>query len=45
MVIGLAFCSLSDGFIFGQMSGMVDALSGKDDSIPLTDDEISWIGK
>ncbi|XP_039751435.1 facilitated trehalose transporter Tret1-like [Pararge aegeria] len=43
VVTGLAFCSLSDGFIFGQMSGMVDALSGKDKSIPLSKDEISWI--
>ncbi|XP_034826811.1 facilitated trehalose transporter Tret1-like [Maniola hyperantus] len=43
VVAGLAFCSLSDGFIFGQMSGMVDALNGKDSSIHLNDDEISWI--
>ncbi|XP_045768076.1 facilitated trehalose transporter Tret1-like isoform X2 [Maniola jurtina] len=43
VVTGLAFCSLSDGFIFGQMSGMVDALNGKDSSINLSDDEISWI--
>ncbi|XP_052739446.1 facilitated trehalose transporter Tret1-like [Bicyclus anynana] len=43
VVTGLAFCSMSDGFIFGQMSGMVDALNGKDSSIQLSDDEVSWI--
>ncbi|VVC93434.1 unnamed protein product [Leptidea sinapis] len=39
--IGLLLCSISDGFIFGQMSGMVDALLGDDHSIDMTPDEVS----
>ncbi|XP_013181601.1 PREDICTED: sugar transporter ERD6-like 6 [Papilio xuthus] len=40
---GLTICGLSDGFIFGQMSGMVDALRGKEIGISLNDSDISWI--
>ncbi|XP_050674140.1 probable metabolite transport protein CsbC isoform X2 [Leptidea sinapis] len=38
---GLILCSVSDGFIFGQMSGMIDALQGKDDTIIMTPEDIS----
>ncbi|XP_050674151.1 probable metabolite transport protein CsbC isoform X2 [Leptidea sinapis] len=34
-------CSISDGFIFGQMSGMIDALKGSDHSIMMTAEDIS----
>ncbi|XP_068632690.1 uncharacterized protein [Battus philenor] len=40
---GLILCSISDGFIFGQMSGMVDALLKKDGEINRTTDDVSWI--
>ncbi|XP_068632727.1 facilitated trehalose transporter Tret1-like [Battus philenor] len=40
---GLALCSISEGFIYGQMSGMVDALRGKDGEMSLTDENVSWI--
>ncbi|CAH2239256.1 jg21891 [Pararge aegeria aegeria] len=41
---GLAVCSISDGYIFGQMSGMIDALSSKNSSVPsLTEDDLSWM--
>ncbi|XP_050674130.1 uncharacterized protein LOC126971776 [Leptidea sinapis] len=40
---GLMMCSISDGYIFGQMSGMIDSLRSPDSSIRLTDDDISWI--
>ncbi|XP_047530528.1 facilitated trehalose transporter Tret1-like [Vanessa atalanta] len=43
VVSGLALCSLSDGFIFGQMSGMLNALHTSDNSVPLTDNDLSWI--
>ncbi|CAG9578620.1 unnamed protein product [Danaus chrysippus] len=39
----LTMCSVSDGLIFGQMSGMIDALSKEDNDVPLTQDDISWI--
>ncbi|XP_050671625.1 facilitated trehalose transporter Tret1-like isoform X2 [Leptidea sinapis] len=39
--IGLLLCSISDGFIFGQMSGMVDALLGDDHSVEMTPEEVS----
>ncbi|VVC93437.1 unnamed protein product [Leptidea sinapis] len=32
---------MSDGFIFGQMSGMIDALLGEDHSIEMTPDDVS----
>ncbi|VVD01919.1 unnamed protein product [Leptidea sinapis] len=38
---GLMLCSISDGFIFGQMSGMIDALKGSDHSIMMTAEDIS----
>nr|XP_032515126.1 facilitated trehalose transporter Tret1-like [Danaus plexippus plexippus] len=36
-------CSVSDGLIFGQMSGMIDALRQEDRDVPLTEDDISFI--
>ncbi|CAH0714175.1 unnamed protein product, partial [Brenthis ino] len=43
VVSGLALCAVSDGFIFGQMSGMIDALRDESSTIKLTDDDISTI--
>ncbi|XP_045534567.1 probable polyol transporter 3 [Papilio machaon] len=43
IVSGLTICSISDGFIFGQMSGMVNALIGKEDGIALSDNDVSLI--
>ncbi|XP_068632755.1 probable metabolite transport protein CsbC [Battus philenor] len=43
VIIGLIICSISDGFIFGQMSGMVDALLKKDGEMSLTNSDVSWI--
>lgn len=42
---GVLFCSISDGFIFGQMSGMLADLQSKNSTIPLGEDDVSWIGK
>ncbi|CAK1549458.1 unnamed protein product [Leptosia nina] len=43
VVAGIALSSVSDGFIFGQMSGMLDALHNGRSTITLTDDDLSWI--
>ncbi|XP_050673921.1 uncharacterized protein LOC126971612 isoform X2 [Leptidea sinapis] len=43
VVSGLLFCCVSDGFIYGQMSGMIDALRADDSPIPLTEDDVSWL--
>ncbi|XP_047509727.1 sugar transporter ERD6-like 6 [Pieris napi] len=43
LIAGMTCCCISDGFIFGQMSGMTDALRASNSTIPLTDDDISWI--
>ncbi|XP_068632694.1 uncharacterized protein [Battus philenor] len=43
IVFGLILCSVSDGFIFGQMSGMVDALRGKNGELSLSDNDVSLI--
>ncbi|XP_050674153.1 uncharacterized protein LOC126971784 isoform X2 [Leptidea sinapis] len=43
VVTGLACCSISDGLIFGQMSGMLDALHSKNSEIPLDQSDLSWI--
>ncbi|CAK1601260.1 unnamed protein product [Parnassius mnemosyne] len=43
IIIGLTLCSISEGFIFGQMSGMVNALRGANSEIALSEDDISWI--
>ncbi|XP_013176731.1 PREDICTED: probable metabolite transport protein CsbC isoform X1 [Papilio xuthus] len=43
VIVGLIFCSISDGFIFGQMSGMVDDLRGKESEITLSDADVSLI--
>ncbi|VVD01922.1 unnamed protein product [Leptidea sinapis] len=45
VVTGLACCSISDGLIFGQMSGMLDALHSKNSEIPLDQSDLSWIGE
>ncbi|XP_045494900.1 sugar transporter ERD6-like 4 isoform X2 [Colias croceus] len=37
------FINISDGYIYGQMSGMIDALKAPDSPIPVTDEDISWI--
>ncbi|CAG4966603.1 unnamed protein product [Colias eurytheme] len=42
-ITGLVFCCVSDGYIFGQMSGMVNALGAPDSPIFLTENDISWI--
>ncbi|CAG4972350.1 unnamed protein product [Parnassius apollo] len=43
IIAGLTLCSISDGLIFGQMSGMVDALRDSKSEIAISDNEISWI--
>ncbi|XP_072947052.1 trehalose transporter 1-like protein [Epargyreus clarus] len=43
VLFGLLCCSISNGYIFGQMSGMLAALHAHDDGINLTNDDISWI--
>ncbi|XP_038214562.1 sugar transporter ERD6-like 6 [Zerene cesonia] len=43
IVAGLVFCCISDGYIFGQMSGMIDALAAPNSPIPVSQDDISWI--
>lgn len=45
MVTGLVLCSLSDGLIFGQMSGMIHALQDASSSMNLSEDDISAIGE
>ncbi|CAH4037685.1 facilitated trehalose transporter Tret1-like [Pieris brassicae] len=42
-MVGIAVSSLSDGFIFGQMSGMLDALHNADGSLTLDSNDLSWI--
>ncbi|CAG9578215.1 unnamed protein product [Danaus chrysippus] len=39
----LALSSMSDGFIFGQMSGMINVLREDDSPIFLSEDDVSWI--
>ncbi|XP_046962264.1 facilitated trehalose transporter Tret1-like [Vanessa cardui] len=41
--ISLAISCISDGFIFGQMSGMINGLQSKESTITLTSEDISWI--
>ncbi|XP_068632819.1 uncharacterized protein [Battus philenor] len=43
IMLGLTLCGISDGFVFGQMSGMINSLRGKDDQMSLSDDNVSWI--
>ncbi|XP_013175134.1 PREDICTED: probable polyol transporter 3 [Papilio xuthus] len=43
VISSLTICSISDGFIFGQMSGMVDALLEKEDEIGLSSNDVSLI--
>ncbi|XP_014360778.2 sugar transporter ERD6-like 12 [Papilio machaon] len=43
IISSLILCSISDGFIFGQMSGMVDDLRGKESQITLNDADVSLI--
>ncbi|XP_038214563.1 sugar transporter ERD6-like 6 [Zerene cesonia] len=43
VVTGLMFINISDGYIYGQMSGMIDALRAPNSAIPVTDEDISWI--
>ncbi|CAK1549459.1 unnamed protein product [Leptosia nina] len=43
ITVGLTLCNITDGFIFGQMSGMLDALTRDDASVKLTVGEISLI--
>ncbi|XP_038214564.1 sugar transporter ERD6-like 4 [Zerene cesonia] len=43
VIIGLLFSNISDGYIFGQLSGMIDALRAPDSPIPVTEEDISWI--
>lgn len=38
-------CTISDGYIVGQLSGMVAAQQSLDSDVPLSDDEMSWVGK
>ncbi|CAH2076081.1 unnamed protein product, partial [Iphiclides podalirius] len=40
IVTGLMLCSITDGYIFGQMSGMVNALLNANG---LSEDDVSWI--
>ncbi|XP_045494919.1 sugar transporter ERD6-like 6 isoform X1 [Colias croceus] len=42
VITGLALCSISDGYIFGQTSGMIDALRGNS-TMQLSEDGLSWI--
>ncbi|CAG9578213.1 unnamed protein product [Danaus chrysippus] len=44
VLTGLALSSMSDGFIFGQMSGMINVLREDDSPIFLSEDDVSWIG-
>ncbi|XP_032515142.2 uncharacterized protein LOC116768511 [Danaus plexippus] len=43
VVTGLALASLSEGYIFGQMSGMINVLRADDSPITLSENEVSWI--
>ncbi|VVD01921.1 unnamed protein product [Leptidea sinapis] len=43
VTVGIAIGSISDGFIFGQMSGMIDKLHSNHSSIPISDEFVSWI--
>ncbi|CAH2064585.1 unnamed protein product, partial [Iphiclides podalirius] len=43
VISGLVICSITNGFIFGQMSGMLADLHINKNSTGITDDEISWI--
>lgn len=45
ILTSLFFAAVSDGYIMGQMSGMVMAQQSGNGDIPLNEDEISWIGK
>lgn len=45
MIIGLLMNGIIDGFIFGQMSGMINALRENETEVTLNDEDISWIGK
>ncbi|XP_038214565.1 facilitated trehalose transporter Tret1-like [Zerene cesonia] len=43
VITGLALCSISDGYIFGQTSGMIDALRSNNSSLELSEDGLSWL--
>ncbi|XP_045532754.1 facilitated trehalose transporter Tret1-like [Pieris brassicae] len=43
VLTGLTLCSISDGYILGQSSGMIDALRSKNSTIVITEDELYWI--
>ncbi|XP_045494942.1 facilitated trehalose transporter Tret1-like [Colias croceus] len=43
VIIGMLFSNISDGYIYGQLSGMIDALRAPDSPIPVTEEDISWI--
>ncbi|XP_045495344.1 facilitated trehalose transporter Tret1-like [Colias croceus] len=43
VITGIALSCILDGFIFGQMSGMLEALRRSDTSISVTPDDLSWM--
>ncbi|XP_022122771.2 facilitated trehalose transporter Tret1-like [Pieris rapae] len=43
VIVGIFVSSISDGFIFGQMSGMLEALHNAEGSISLDNNDLSWI--
>ncbi|XP_013187156.1 uncharacterized protein LOC106132334 isoform X2 [Amyelois transitella] len=43
IVFGLSVSSISEGYIFGQLSGMISTMLSKDSDVSLTPEEVSWM--